>query len=118
MYAGSDGILPLNLLKGKIMSYRINRLMTAILLVTVLGVGLIILTGCKKKEQPAAPTAIKQAAAAAAEQTVCPVLSGPVNKSIFTEYQGKKVYFCCAQCLDTFNADPNKYVDKLPQFKK
>ena len=100
------------------MSHRINRQMTAKLLVTVLGVGLVILPGCKKKEQPAAPATVKQAASAAIEQTICPVMAGPVNKSIFTDYQGKKVYFCCAQCLDTFKADPNKYVDKLPQFKK
>ena len=99
------------------MSHRINRLMTAILLVTVLGVGLVILSGCKKKEQPAAPATVKQAAAAI-EQTICPVMAGPVNKSIFTEYQGKKVYFCCSACIAPFNADPNKYMDKLPQFKK
>jgi len=111
-------ILPLNLLKGKIMSHIINRLMTAILLLTVLGIGLVIFPGCKKKPQPADPTAIKQAVTAAVEQTVCPVMGGPVDKNVYTEYQGKKVYFCCTQCLDTFKADPNKYVDKLPQFKK
>ncbi len=100
------------------MNRRTNQSITIILLVTVLGVGLIILPGCKKKEQPAAPTAIKQAVTAAVEQTGCPVLGGPVDKNVYTDYQGKKVYFCCKQCLAAFNADPNKYVDKLPQLKK
>jgi YHS domain-containing protein len=100
------------------MSQRINRLMTAILLVTVLSVGLVILPGCKKKEQPAAPTAVKQAVTAAAEQTVCPVSGDPIDKNVSIDYQGKKVYFCCTACISSFNADPNKYADKLPQFKK
>ena len=100
------------------MSHRINRLMTAILLVTVLGVGLVILPGCKKKEQPAAPAAVKQAVTAAVEQTVCPVSGDPIDKNVSIEYQGKKVYFCCTACIAPFKADPNKYADKLPQLKK
>jgi YHS domain-containing protein len=51
------------------------------------------------------------------EQTVCPVMEGPINKELFTEYKGKKVYFCCAGCEDTFLKDPEKYISKLPQFK-
>ena len=100
------------------MNHRINRLMTAILLVTVLAAGLVILPGCKKKEQPAAPTAIKQAVTAAVEQKVCPVSGDPIDKNVSIDYQGKKVYFCCTACIAPFNADPNKYVVKLPQFKK
>ena len=91
--------------------------MTAILLAALFFVGLI-LPGCKKKEQPAAPTAIKQAVTAAVEQTVCPVSGDPIDKKVSIDYQGKKVYFCCTACIAPFNADPNKYMDKLPQFKK
>lgn len=110
-------ILPLNLLKGKTMSHRINRQMTAILLVTVFGVGLVILSGCKK-EQPAAPATVKQAVTAAVEQTVCPVTGDPIDKNVSIDYQGKKVYFCCPACIAPFKADPNKYAAKLPQLKK
>jgi YHS domain-containing protein len=99
------------------MSHRINRQMTAILLVTVFGVGLVILPGCKK-EQPAAPAAVKQAVTAAVEQTVCPVSGDPIDKKVSIDYQGKKVYFCCTACVAPFKADPNKYADKLPQLKK
>jgi YHS domain-containing protein len=100
------------------MSHRTRQLMTTIILVTVLGVGLVILPGCKKKTQPAAPTAIKQAVTAAVEQTVCPVSGDPIDKKVSIDYQGRKVYFCCTACIAPFNADPNKYMDKLPQFKK
>ncbi|MBN1816273.1 MAG: YHS domain-containing protein [Sedimentisphaerales bacterium] len=57
-------------------------------------------------------------AAAATVQTMCPVMeSNPINKNIFVEYEGKKVYFCCPDCVEKFKADPAKYLDKLPQFK-
>ncbi len=55
---------------------------------------------------------------AAVEQTVCPVMGAPINKELYTEYEGKKVYFCCPACKATFKAGPEKYLDKLPQFKK
>lgn len=91
-------------------------------------------TGCKKSEPPQAPEktmvqAVEKAAvetaetakttvAEAAEQTTCPVMGGAINKELFTEYQGKKVYFCCDGCKEKFLADPEKYLSKLPQFKE
>lgn len=52
-----------------------------------------------------------------AEQTTCPVLGDKIKKSIFVEYKGKKVYFCCAECEGKFNAEPEKHTTKLPQFE-
>jgi len=45
-------------------------------------------------------------------------MGGAINKELHTEYKGKKVYFCCAGCVKKFKANPEKYLDKLPQFKK
>jgi YHS domain-containing protein len=45
-------------------------------------------------------------------------MGGAINKDIFTEYKGKKVYFCCPGCVDRFKADPEKYLAKLPQFNQ
>ncbi len=57
-------------------------------------------------------------AAKTVEQTTCPIMKGnPINKSVFTVYQGKKVYFCCPGCDTAFNKNPEKYVKALPQFK-
>jgi YHS domain-containing protein len=85
-----------------------------------LTIGLIVVAGCKKKEQPPRSPAVEDVNkhAAAYEQTICPVMAGPVNKEIFTEYKGKKVYFCCAGCKEEFEKDPEKYIAKLPQFAK
>jgi YHS domain-containing protein len=83
------------------------------------------IAGCKKKEQPATPKApaeVNKTADAAAgdtiEQTTCPVMGGAINKKVFVEYKGKKVYFCCASCKGDFEKDPEKYIAKLPQFQK
>ncbi len=92
-------------------------------------IGLALFSGCERKQptaQQTPQTSGQQPASAdnaevkavAAEQTTCPVMGGPINKTIFVEYQGKKVYFCCAACPERFTADPAKYVAKLPQFQK
>ena len=93
----------------------------------VLAAGLAVLNGCQKKEEPKAPHEHPAAAqpseqamtetAGAAEQTTCPVMGGAINREIFTEYQGKKVYFCCPACKPEFEKDPEKYISKLPQFQ-
>ncbi|NOR67717.1 MAG: YHS domain-containing protein [Woeseiaceae bacterium] len=41
----------------------------------------------------------------------------PINKELFVEYEGKKVYFCCPGCEETFAKAPEKHIEKLPQFK-
>ncbi len=94
-------------------------------------VSFVVFVGCKKAEpveedhsghghamgemDKAVETA-DTAVAAVGEQTTCPIMGGPINKEIFVEYKGKKVYFCCAGCEGKFNADPEKYLSKLPQF--
>jgi len=55
-------------------------------------------------------------AADGTEQTICPVMGGRIDKTVFTEYEGTKVYFCCPGCIAEFHKDPRKYLDKLPQF--
>jgi len=69
-------------------------------------------------ESPKATAAPVQETAQVAGQTTCPVIGGPINKNIFVEYKGKKVYSCCEDCKATFAKDPEKYVKDLPQFKQ
>jgi uncharacterized membrane protein/YHS domain-containing protein len=47
----------------------------------------------------------------------CPVLTDEdSDPEIHTDYQGKRVWFCCPKCRRDFLADPQKYVANLPQF--
>ena len=110
------------------------------LIVAAVLAAIICIAGCQKKSEPVAPageTAVKTCppgctkpccaaknaeanapAAAVIEQTTCPVMAGAINKDLFVEYQGKKVYFCCPDCKGKFEKEPEKYLDKLPQFQK
>jgi YHS domain-containing protein len=98
-----------------------------VLLVGLLFAGLVAVYGCKKSQPAAAPNSMagmkpnsvaKDVASAAIEQTTCPVTGEPIDKNIFVEYKGKKVYFCCADCKGLFEKEPEKYAAKLPQFAK
>ncbi len=48
-------------------------------------------------------------------QEACPVLKNPVNKEVYTDYQGKRVYFCCPACIDIFNQEPEKYLQIMEE---
>jgi len=51
-------------------------------------------------------------------QTKCPVSGKPINPTASVEYKGEKVYFCCPGCPTAFEANPAKFVAKLPQFAR
>ncbi len=113
-----------------------KQLKVMLMVVSLLLVGLIMVNGCKKEEPTPDETSTEQtqdmkghglasmtdepieAVAAAIEQTSCPIMDSPINKALFVEYKGKKVYFCCPGCEEKFTAEPAKYVAKLPQFKQ
>jgi len=122
------------------MNGKMKKFKTAILLVSFLSAALILFNGCKKSEPQASRTPAErqqevtehathehaatmaksegEAVAAEVEQTICPVMGNPINKQFFTEYKGKKVYFCCPACKPEFEKNPEKYLAKLPQFKQ
>lgn len=115
------------------MNSKVKQFKTTFMLISLLLVGLIMLNGCKKSEPAPSDTSdtmqeMQEHAAmmsesakevvSAIEQTDCPVMGGAINKAIFTEYKGKKVYFCCSPCKEKFEAEPEKYIAKLPQFKQ
>ncbi len=54
-------------------------------------------------------------AALAESQTTCPVMGGTVNKELYADYDGKRVYFCCPYCDGEFKKNPQKYLDKLKE---
>ena len=62
-----------------------------------------LLTGCGAGEPEAE----------AGTQTTCPVLGNPIDKSLYEDYQGKRVYLCCKRCPKKFKADPDKYIKKM-----
>ncbi|RJR36852.1 MAG: YHS domain-containing protein [Deltaproteobacteria bacterium] len=55
------------------------------------------------------------AAHASKQQTTCPVLGGNVNKDVFVDYKGQRIYFCCPGCDAEFKKDPEKYLQKMKE---
>ena len=55
------------------------------------------------------------AAVDAKPQTQCPVLGGNIDKSIYVDYQGRRIYFCCTGCDAEFKNNPDKYLKKLQE---
>ena len=98
------------------MKNRKTQLEIALALTIFILAGVFLLTGCKKESEPAAPAETKQVVSEVIEQKTCPVMAGAINKELYTEYKGKKVYFCCSGCKEMFEKEPDKYISKLPQF--
>jgi hypothetical protein len=57
--------------------------------------------------------AASAAAAAPAPQRTCPIMGGEVNKDVYYDYQGCRIYACCPACLEKIKADPQAAVAKI-----
>ena len=60
-----------------------------------------------------APASIMAQTAQGKPQTVCPVLSGNIDKNVYVDYKGHRIYFCCKGCDTEFKKDPEKYLKKM-----
>ncbi len=76
--------------------------------------------GCKEK---AAADAVKiisrlqgegiKLAKVTVSQTVCPVMGGDINKELYSDHDGKRIYFCCAMCKPLFEKEPLKFIGQM-----
>ena len=47
-------------------------------------------------------------------QATCPVMKGsPVNKSLYVDAEGYRIYVCCGGCENAVKADPAKYIAQM-----
>ncbi len=48
------------------------------------------------------------------KQTHCAVMTkNPINKNLYVDVKGKRIYVCCAGCIGKIKADPDKYINQL-----
>lgn len=82
-----------------------------------LGTGIaIVLAGCNGNRKTVAEPEVAAVEDAVENQRLCPVMEGmPIDKSIYVDHEGKRVYFCCAGCPATFQADPENYMKHLQE---
>lgn len=46
-------------------------------------------------------------------QTTCPVMGEAIDKKLFVDAEGKRIYVCCSGCVSTVKANPAKYIKIL-----
>jgi len=46
-------------------------------------------------------------------QTTCPVMGGKIDKNVFVDVKGYRIYLCCSGCAGKIKADPDKYIEKI-----
>ncbi len=72
------------------------------------GHGTALQAAQKKVKQPGTATAKKLK-----PQSTCPVLGGPIDKKLYVDYHGKRIYVCCAGCIEEVRKSPAQYIEKL-----
>lgn len=55
----------------------------------------------------------KKPAPAPQPQTKCPVMGGDINKSLYVDADGKRIYVCCGGCIDAVKKNPQKFIKEL-----
>ena len=46
-------------------------------------------------------------------QEICPIMGNKINSDVFCDFNGERVYFCCAGCIPEFKKDPEGHVKKM-----
>ena len=46
-------------------------------------------------------------------QATCPVMGGKINRKLYADVDGKRIYVCCQGCIAAIKKHPDKYVSKL-----
>jgi Cu(I)/Ag(I) efflux system membrane fusion protein len=67
----------------------------------------------KTESQSSGGTASVTISAKLKPQTHCPVMGGKINKKIYTDHKGYRIYFCCPGCLEPFLKEPEKFITRM-----
>ena len=85
-----------------------NRFLTA----SVLCCGLVLGATCVRAEGDAVATTNKTVTAGKA-QTLCPVMKEPIDKNVYVDVEGKRIYCCCPGCIAKVKKAPQKYIQQM-----
>ena len=83
--------------------HRITLIIISLLAISAFGI--VVAADSTKAVAPATPK--KQH-----PQDTCLVMGGKINKKLYTDIQGQRVYFCCAMCQPKFKAAPDSFFQK------
>lgn len=46
-------------------------------------------------------------------QEKCPIKGGKIDKDVYSDYKGHRIYYCCPGCDKTFLKNPDKYISQM-----
>jgi transcription elongation factor Elf1 len=75
---------------------------------SVVAAGIFLLIGNLSADE-----AVKQDQQVKKAQTECPIMGNKIDKSLFVDTQGKRIYVCCGGCIAKVKAEPEKYIKEL-----
>lgn len=73
-------------------------------------VGSLLLAGVVSADEPAKKSDETKTPKV---QTTCPVMGGAIDKALYIDHDGKRIYVCCGGCIGAVKKDPAKYIKKL-----
>ena len=79
--------------------------MLLVLVLVLIGAFIVVSAESKGGEAKAVP--------ALSPQKTCPVMGGAINKELYVDHEGKRIYVCCAGCIDAIKKDPEAAIGKL-----
>jgi ABC-type anion transport system duplicated permease subunit len=87
-----------------------------LVVVLVAALAVVFLSVGKKGEQspqPLTQTAPTVGAVISKPQAMCPIMNQPINKELYVDVEGKRIYVCCESCIDTIKQAPVKYIKQM-----
>ena len=78
----------------------------------------LLATGCAESAPKKAGEETPGKAAempALVKQTQCPVMGGEINKDIYVDVEGKRIYLCCRGCEEAIKKEPLKYLQQMKE---
>lgn len=42
-------------------------------------------------------------------------MGNPIDKKLYVDHNGKRIYVCCQSCVEEVKKDPEKYLKKLEE---
>ncbi len=89
-----------------------KRMVMAMILAMALGLA----AGTAWSGEPAkGPTDLPNSPQTGRQQVACPIEHDKINKNLFVDYQGQRIYFCCPACIPIFKKNPEKYLQQMQQ---
>ncbi len=46
-------------------------------------------------------------------QTICPVMGKPIDKKLYVDHNGERIYVCCKGCIKPVTKNPEKWIKKI-----